>query len=56
MKTKNKHLTSLDTFFDNVYGPVGTKKRDKFEAGFENFRIGVLLREARLKKGLTQEG
>jgi DNA-binding Xre family transcriptional regulator len=55
MKTKNKHLTSFDTFIDDTYGPVGTKKRDEFEAGFENFKIGVLLHEARLKKGLTQE-
>ncbi len=55
MKTKNKHLVSFEAFKDSVYGPVGTKKRNEFEAGFENFKIGALLHEARLEKGLTQE-
>ena len=37
------------------YGKRGTKKREELEAGYENFKIGVLLLEARLEKGLTQE-
>jgi DNA-binding XRE family transcriptional regulator len=55
MKTKNKNTIALDAFIDNVYGNVGTKKRDEFESGYETFKIGVLLQEARLEKGLTQE-
>jgi DNA-binding XRE family transcriptional regulator len=55
MKTKNKHLISFEAFKDSAYGHVGTKRRDEFEAGFENFRMGALLHEARLEKGLTQE-
>ena len=36
------------------------KKSDKefsanFESGYENFKIGALLKEARLEQGLTQE-
>ena len=37
------------------YGAVGTQKRDSFEKGYENFKLGAMLQEARLKKGLTQE-
>ena len=33
----------------------GTAKRDKLEAGYENFKIGVMIHQARLEKGLTQE-
>jgi len=52
---KNKNLTSLEEFITEQYGAPGTKKRDKFEAGYEKFKLGVLLQEARQKKGLTQE-
>ncbi|CAA9199926.1 hypothetical protein FLA105534_02872 [Flavobacterium bizetiae] len=55
MKTKNKNLVSLDDFVEENYGKIGTLKRDEFEAGYENFKIGVLLQEARLQKGMTQE-
>ncbi|RZK89184.1 MAG: XRE family transcriptional regulator [Hymenobacter sp.] len=37
------------------YGQRGTTKRDKLKEGFESFKLGALLHEARLKKGLTQE-
>ena len=33
----------------------GTKKREKFEQGYEEFKLGFLLQQARLEKGLTQE-
>ena len=36
-------------------GKIGTKKRDELEDGYENFKIGVLILEARKEKGLTQE-
>ena len=52
---KNKNLTSLEDFKVKNYGKRGTKKREELEAGYENFKIGVLLLEARLEKGLTQE-
>lgn len=55
MKTKRNNLTTLDQFKDKHYGKRGSKKREKLEAGFENFKIGALLYEARLEKGLTQE-
>ncbi len=46
---------SLDQFVENHYGKIGAKKRDSFEKGFENFKLGAMLQEARLRKGLTQE-
>jgi DNA-binding Xre family transcriptional regulator len=55
MKAKNKNLMTLDEFKEKHYGKRGTKKREKLEAGYENFKIGVLLHQARLEKGLTQE-
>lgn len=53
MKTKN--LTSLEEFKEEHYGKIGTPKRDELEAGYENFKIGVMIHEARLKKGMTQQ-
>ncbi|OXA82458.1 Helix-turn-helix [Flavobacterium aquidurense] len=55
MKAKNKNLTSLDEFIELEYGKIGTPKRDEFETGFESFKIGAMIHEARLQKGMTQE-
>ncbi len=52
---ENTNLMTLDEFKEKNYGKRGTKKRDILEAGYENFKIGALLHEARLEKGLTQE-
>ena len=52
---KKKTITALDEFIDKKVGKKGTKKRDKFEAGYEAFKLGVLLQQARQEKGLTQE-
>lgn len=55
MKTRKSNITTLDQFKDKHYGKKGTTKRNKLEAGYENFKIGVLLYEARLERGMTQE-
>ena len=55
MKTKTSNLTTLEQFKDQNYGPRGTAKRDILDAGYESFKIGALILEARLEKGLTQE-
>ncbi|HMI66890.1 MAG TPA: helix-turn-helix transcriptional regulator [Cyclobacteriaceae bacterium] len=55
MKTKRNNLVTLDQFKEKHYGKKGTIKRDRLEAGYENFKIGTMLHEARLEKGLTQE-
>jgi len=52
MKTNSK--LTLDEFKDKHYGVKGTKSRDELDNGYENFKLGTLLHEARLEKGLTQ--
>jgi ribosome-binding protein aMBF1 (putative translation factor) len=54
MKAKN-NIVTLDQLKDKHYGKVGTKKRDDLEEGYESFKIGALIHEARLEKGMTQE-
>lgn len=55
MKTKNNNTITLEEFKEKNYGKPGTKERDELESGYENFKIGVLIQQARLEKGLTQE-
>ncbi len=55
MKTKKSNIMTLEQFKDKHYGVRGTSKRDQLEAGYQNFKIGALIQEARLEKGLTQE-
>jgi len=55
MNTKENNLVSLDQYIEQQYGKRGTSKREKFESGYENFRIGFMLQQARIEKGLTQE-
>ena len=54
-KKKINNTISLDQFIEKEYGPVSSKKRKVFEKGYETFKLGVMLQEARKKKGLTQE-
>ena len=49
MKTK-----SWSEIKDSVYGKQGTERRDELERDFESFKIGLLLRQAREEKHLTQ--
>jgi len=55
MKAKNNNLTTLEEFKEKNYGKIGSKERDELEAGYENFKIGALIHDARIKKGMTQE-
>ena len=54
MKAKNNTKT-LAQLIDEQYGKKGTAKRDKFEKGYETFKLGAMIHDARLEKGLTQE-
>ncbi len=40
---------------DEVYGVVGTERRDRLDREVEAIKIGLLLRKAREGKNLTQE-
>ena len=54
MKIKN-NIKSLDQHIEEQYGKKGTRKRDIFDKGYETFKLGAMIHEARLEKGLTQE-
>ena len=51
----NSNLKSLDQFVDEQYGIKGTAEHEKLEKGYETFKIGFLLQQARIEKGLTQD-
>ena len=55
MNEKNKTLNSLEDLKETYYGKRGTPEREDLEAGYELFKTGVLLKEARKKTGLTQQ-
>ena len=50
--SKKKNLKTLDQFVDEQYGKKGTPKRDKFEKGYEVFKLGILNQQSTLKKVL----
>lgn len=51
---KKNNIKTLDQLIDEQYGKKGTPKRDEFENGYQAFKIGALIHEARLEKGMTQ--
>lgn len=55
MNKINKNLTSFTDHLNEQYGERGSLEREKFEEGFEAFKLGVMLQEMRKEKGLTQE-
>ena len=55
MNKIENNITSLDQYIEQQYGKRGTSKRETFENGYENFKIGFLLQQARIEKGLSQE-
>ncbi len=52
---KKNNFKTLAAFKDDHYGKRGTKKREALETGYEQFKLGAMIQEARLEKGLTQE-
>ncbi len=50
-----KNLTNFEDVLNNKYGQKGTSERDKYEADSLAFRLGVMLKEARLEAKITQE-
>jgi DNA-binding XRE family transcriptional regulator len=55
MKRKKKMETkSWDEIKDSVYGAKGTSRRDELDRSFESLKVGLLLRQARESKNITQ--
>ena len=55
MKTKSNKSISFDEHLDHEYGKRGTEKREKYEQGFEAFKLGVILQQLRKQQNLTQD-
>jgi DNA-binding XRE family transcriptional regulator len=55
MKMKKSNVRTLAQFKDKHYGKRGDSKREKLESGYDNFKIGAFIQEARIEMGLTQE-
>lgn len=55
MKAKSKNLITLEEFKEKNYGKRGTKQREALEAGYEAFKMGVLIHDTRVEMGMTQE-
>jgi DNA-binding XRE family transcriptional regulator len=51
----NKKTVSLDQLKDKHIGKIGTTKREKYELDLSMDLIGEMIKEARKKRGLTQE-
>lgn len=54
LKAKKMETKNWKDIKDNVYGKVGTERRDELDRDFESFKIGLLLKKAREEKHLTQ--
>lgn len=52
---RNMETKSWKKIKDSVYGEIGTERRDGVERDYESFKIGLLLRNAREQKKMTQE-
>jgi len=55
MKKTKENLTSFADHLDTQYGKRGSAKREKYEEGFEAFKLGVMIQELRKGQGMTQE-
>lgn len=55
MRTKTTKSISFAEHLDHEYGKRGTQKREKYEQGFEAFKLGVILQQLRKQQNLTQD-
>lgn len=50
-----KNVRTFDQLLEEKYGKKGNIERDRFDADSLAFRLGVMLKEARIEANLTQE-
>jgi DNA-binding XRE family transcriptional regulator len=51
----SENTTTWTDLKDQVYGEKGTSRRDRLDREFKSFKIGLMLREAREQKKMTQD-
>lgn len=49
---KIKNLTQFSDHLDKEYGKSGSKMRDKYEKGFEEFKLNILSEESKKQQQL----
>jgi len=54
MRKEHSNIKSWSTIKDEIYGKKGTERRDTLEREVEAIKIGLIIREARLSKNMTQ--
>jgi DNA-binding XRE family transcriptional regulator len=54
MKTNQKNLMTLEELKEKNYGKRGAIAREELEAGYEAFKLGFLIQQARFTRGMTQ--
>jgi len=55
MKNEHSNIKSWAQIKDEIYGEKGTTRRDELEREVEALKIGLLIRQARESKNMTQE-
>jgi len=55
MKKTKSNIKTWSQIKDEQFGKKGTSRRNELDREFETFKIGILLRQARESKHLTQE-
>ena len=55
MKKEHSNIKSWTQIKDDVYGKKGSSRRDELEREIESLKIGLLIRQARESKNMTQE-
>ncbi len=55
MKNEHSNLKSWTQIKDDVYGKKSSPRRDELDRDIEAFKIGLLIRQARESKKMTQD-
>jgi HTH-type transcriptional regulator/antitoxin HipB len=55
MKASKNIIKTLEQLTSTNYGDVGSPSRDSFNQDYEAFKLGYLIKQARKKKGMTQQ-
>ena len=55
MKNEHSNLNAWKTIKDDVYRKKGITRRDELDRDIDAFKIGLLIRQARESKKMTQE-
>lgn len=54
LKEISKDLYDYDTYLDSQYGHEGSPEREAFRSESRNYMLGVILRDERKKRHMTQ--